>query len=238
MVRGGYNDIIAIAGCGGNGQFAAQILSSMGYSLILIDGDDVDETNLHRQPLFSVEDMGRNKAMVCSEKISLLNGTSSATAIGEYVDSYNVESILGDAGLIIDATDSFRTRELINEFSVRHNIPMIFSSSFGSIGQIKCIIPHVTSCLHCLTGEHVLNPLNCHNDGVLPYVPQITSASIAGFADKILKGGEEDGKLYIFNFNGFTMDQFDVKRRPDCSVCGKGIYVYMDDKKFRGRQVL
>ncbi len=233
-----FEQKISVLGCGGNGQLALQILSSMGYNVEFFDGDTVEKTDLRRQSLFSIEDVGKNKARVCMEKIHMLNGSRKVMGIGEYVDSNNIDSLLGNSKLIIDATDSFITRELLNEFSIKRNIPMIFSSSFGNMGQIKCIIPGKTSCLHCLTGGKKLVPLNCHYDRVDPFVPQIISSNLAAFADFILSGRDITGDLYIFNFSDFGIEKIKVNRNMECEVCVKNKYNYLESEKIVGRQLI
>lgn len=230
--------VIAIIGCGGNGQIASQMLSSLGYSLILVDGDSVSSSDLLRQSLFSEKDVGKNKSEVCSEKIICLSNNKNMRYEPRYLDSYNIDEILKKVNLIIDATDSFITRRLINEFAVKHNIPLIFSSSYGSFGQIKCVIPHETSCLQCLFGEGEMSPLNCHYDHVLPYVPQTISAHLAGFADNILINGQQDGSLYFFDFNNLKIEKFTVNRRNNCSVCKSGKYKYLEERQIKGRQII
>ncbi|MGP6206474.1 HesA/MoeB/ThiF family protein [Cuniculiplasma sp. SKW3] len=230
--------IIAIIGCGGNGQIASQILSSLGYSIILTDGDSVARSDLPRQSLFSEKDVGKNKSKVCAEKIGCLSNNENIRYEPVYLDSYNIEDILKDVDLIIDATDSFITRKLMNEFAVKHKIPLIFSSSFGSFGQIKCVIPHETSCLQCLFGEGEMSPLNCHYDRVLPYVPQNISAYIVRFAENILTNGQRDGSLYFFDFNNVKIEKFTVNIRDNCSVCRSGKYKYLEERKIQGRQII
>jgi molybdopterin/thiamine biosynthesis adenylyltransferase len=232
------NKKIGIVGCGGNGQIAAQMLASLGYSLILVDGDTVEATDLSRQTLFSERDIKKNKAVVCSEKIICLSGNQKIKFHEKYLDSYNIDEILDGVDLIIDATDSFVTRKLMNEFSVKYRIPLIFSSSFGSFGQIKCVIPFKTSCLQCLFGEGHMSPLNCHYDRVLPYVPPAISANIVRFADQILQNNEMDGSLYFFDFTNIKIEKFTVNRRSNCSVCSIGRYEYLEDKKIIGRQFI
>ena len=125
---------ISIIGLGGNGQLASTLLSSLGAQIRLIDGDTVEKSNLQRQPLFDEDDVGMNKAETVYNKIKNRSINKKLSFVSEYVDSSNINAILGNSDLIFEATDSFLTRELINEYAVMKKIPWIMTNSYGYFG--------------------------------------------------------------------------------------------------------
>ncbi len=229
---------ICIVGCGGNGLPAAQVLSSMGYDQIsVIDGDIVSETDLNRQSLFSRNDIGMNKAEICRNKIEKLNGMKNLSSYSVYLDSYNIEELLSSANIILDATDSLKTRELINQFSVKKGIPWVLTASHGDMGQIKFIFPEKTSCLECMINGRNMVPMNCHYDSVEPFVPQAVSVMSTSMIKKFLSGTEVDGDLRFIEFRDMSIERIRIDRNPGCSVCFKKEYPLLEDKKIKGRQI-
>jgi adenylyltransferase/sulfurtransferase len=229
---------VAIVGLGGNGQMASELISSHGFrELIIVDGDTVTQSDLERQPLFSFVDIGKRKADVVSEKLTILNGCKLITSHANFLDSYNISNILSGTNFIFDATDSFLTRELINQFSVKNNIPWLMSTSFGSFGQLKLIVPGVTSCLSCLTNGKKMMPLNCHYDGVDPQVPNLISIYGASIMLDYFKKNNSDGSIYYFDFNLRTIERIPIAKNPSCPVCSQGKMPLLEDNKILGRQI-
>ena len=229
---------IAVVGCGGNGLLASLILSSMNYELVkIIDGDSISSTDLGRQSLYSADDIGKNKAEVAFHKIKVLNGNMNMVHIAEYIDSYNVEILLNRIDIVLDATDSFKTRELINQYCVKEGIPWVMTSSYGHMGQLKFINPGKTSCLECMTAGRDMIPINCHYDSVEPYVPQSVSTLATSMLSLYLSGAAIDGDLRFIDFNSMETDRIKVERRPGCSVCHDRKFPLLSDEKIKGRQL-
>lgn len=229
---------IAVIGCGGNGLLASLLLSSMKYDLVrIIDGDTISSTDLGRQSLYSADDIGKNKAEVAFNKIKILNGNKNMEFKNEYLDSYNVETLLYKINIVLDATDSFKTRELINQYCVREGIPWVMTSSYGHMGQLKFINPGKTSCLECITAGRDLIPINCHYDSVEPYVPQSVSSISTSIVSQFLSGVILDGDLRFIDFNSMEIDRIKVERRNGCKVCQNRIFPLLTDEKIKGRQL-
>ncbi len=229
---------IAVIGCGGNGLLASLLLSSMKYDLVrIIDGDTISSTDLGRQSLYSADDIGKNKAEVAFNKIKILNGNKNMEFKNEYLDSYNVETLLYKINIVLDATDSFKTRELINQYCVREDIPWVMTSSYGHMGQLKFINPGKTSCLECMTAGRDLIPINCHYDSVEPYVPQSVSSISTSIVSQFLSGVILDGDLRFIDFNSMEIDRIKIERRPSCKVCQNRIFPLLTDEKIKGRQL-
>jgi adenylyltransferase/sulfurtransferase len=229
---------ISIVGCGGNGLLAAQVLSSMGFEQIsVIDGDTISETDLGRQSLYSRNDLGFNKAETCRNKIEELNGLKNVVSYNFYLDSYNIEEILSGSDIVLDGTDSIRTRELINEYSVKKGIPWIMTASYGDMGQIKFIFPEKTSCLGCMINGRNLIPMNCHYDSVEPYAPQGVSVLSTSMIASFLSGKQVSGDLMFIEFGKMSVERIRIDINPGCSVCAGHEYPLLEDKKIKGRQI-
>ncbi len=229
---------IAVIGCGGNGLLASLLLSSMKYDLVrIIDGDTISSTDLGRQSLYSADDIGKNKAEVAFNKIKILNGNKNMEFKNEYLDSHNIETLLYKINIVLDATDSFKTRELINQYCVREDIPWVMTSSYGHMGQLKFINPGKTSCLECMTAGKGMIPINCHYDSVEPYVPQSVSTLATSMVSLYLSDVTIDGDLRFIDFNSMEIDRITVERRPGCSVCQDRKFPLLSDEKIKGRQL-
>ncbi|MHB1440312.1 MAG: HesA/MoeB/ThiF family protein [Cuniculiplasma sp.] len=228
---------VSIVGMGGNGQLASMILSAYDVNLTIIDGDTVEENNIRRQPLFTRNDVGRKKSEVVFEKIMNRNSPTKVNYMDEYVDSANIGRILKDSKFIFDATDSFLTRELINEYACKENIPWIMTNSYGDFGEVKLTVPGITSCLNCLTNGKNMIPLNCHLENVSPPVPSV----ISGLGLKLFLDFKENGKLngdmYFFDFSQYSITRIGANRARNCRVCVDGIYEKINDEKIIGRQL-
>ena len=229
---------ISIVGCGGNGLLAAQVLSSMGFEQIsVIDGDTISETDLERQSLYSRNDLGFYKADTCRKKIEKLNGLKNVVSYDVYLDSYNIEEILSGTDIVLDGTDSIRTRELINEYSVKTEIPWIMTASHGDMGQIKFIFPGKTSCLGCMMSGRTLIPMNCHYDSVEPYAPQGISVLSTSMIASFLSDEQVSGDLMFIEFRKMSIEKIRIDINPECSVCAGHEYTLLEDKKIKGRQI-
>ena len=168
------NATVAIVGMGGLGCPAAQSLITAGVGkLILIDGDIVELSNLHRQPLYGVEDLNRLKVEVAKERLEQLNNKAVIIPIDKYFNEENGMSFIQDANVIIDATDNIQARQLIDKFSKEANVPMVYGGLFRYEGQVAILNVNGSSGYCELFPESPSGGDTCADAGVLGMVPGI-----------------------------------------------------------------
>src|SRR5277367_2802603 len=144
---------VAIVGCGALGGLQAEALARAGVgSITVIDRDFVETSNLQRQFLFSEEDAAAAlpKAVAAERRLRQINSTIEIRGIVADLDSASISDLLNDADLILDATDNFETRFLINDYSVAHSIPWIYGAAVGSYGLMMPVLPGETACFRCI----------------------------------------------------------------------------------------
>ena len=141
-----------IIGCGALGSNIAMLLARAGVGkLRIIDRDFVEEHNLHRQVLFTEEDVKQQipKAIAAQRALSKANSTITIEGIVSDVNSTNVESFCRDADVILDGLDNLETRYLVNDVAMKQRIPWVYGGALGSNGMTMTIIPGKTACLRC-----------------------------------------------------------------------------------------
>ncbi len=213
------NSLVAIVGLGGIGSPLALYLGGAGVNLRLIDGDLVSLDNLHRQILYGEDDVGLPKALVAEREIKRRNKEIEVEGIPEPLAEGNIGDVLSGVDLILDATDNFATRYLINEYSVSHRIPFIYSAISGFYFAVTFIVPGETPCLRCMFP-------NVQDRGPVP-VLGMTPAQVASIAAveavKYLAGMEPSlkGKLLMGDLRTMEYTEIKVERDPKCPVCSR-----------------
>lgn len=211
---------VAIVGVGGTGSHIAELMARMGFGIIIIvDDDSIELSNLNRQTLYDEEDIGKPKALVAAEKLRRINTDIKIIAHKERVDSSNIDRILGPAQLIMDGTDSYESRAILNRYAVNTHKIFIFSAVEGSLGMGKMIVPHLTSCLSCFGYPSVGGPIPCSVNGLLPTAVEMAASISVTLALRALLGEFED-YLYIFNVWDSSIDRIKTELNPKCPVCG------------------
>ena len=196
------NATVAIVGMGGLGCPAAQSLITAGVGkLILIDGDIVELSNLHRQPLYGVDDLNRLKVEVAKERLEQLNNKAVIVPIDKYFNEENGMSFIQDAIVIIDATDNIQARQLIDKFSKEANVPMVYGSLFRYEGQVAVLNVNGSSGYCELFPEPPSGGANCADAGVLGMLPGIIGNIQALEAVKLIVGITPNlvGKLLVYD---------------------------------------
>ena len=196
------NATVAIVGMGGLGCPAAQSLITAGVGkLILIDGDIVELSNLHRQPLYGAEDLNRLKVEVAKERLEQLNNKTVIVPIDKYFNEENGMSFIQDANVIIDATDNIQTRQLIDKFSKESNVPMVYGGLFRYEGQVAVLNVNGSSGYCELFPEPPSGGDTCADAGVLGMVPGIIGNIQALEAVKLIVGITPNlvGKLLVYD---------------------------------------
>ncbi len=184
---------VTLCGCGALGTVLANHLVRAGVGHVrIVDRDFIETHNLQRQVLFDEKDVADNipKAEAAARKLRLVNSQVNIEGIVTDIDRTNIEELCRDADLILDGTDNFEIRYLINDVAVKLNKPWVYGGSIGSHGQTMTILPGKTPCLRCVF-EAAPNPGEagtCETAGVLAPIVSIISSIQATEAFKILTG--------------------------------------------------
>ena len=134
---------ITVIGCGGIGGETIEMLARMGIGeLVLVDEDAFDLSNLNRQTLASLKDLGLSKSAVAADKVRLINPYVKVTAFHEHVDGDNIDLIIGDSDIVIDALDNVLTRVIVSRKALEKGIPYIHGAIHGTLGQITVFLPN------------------------------------------------------------------------------------------------
>ncbi len=211
--------LVAIVGAGGIGSPLSLYLASAGVNLRIIDGDLVSFNNLHRQIIYGEDDLGLPKALVAEREIRRRNSDVRVEGVTERLSEDNVEDLLSGVDLVMDASDNFKTRYIINDYCVRENVPLIYSAINGFYFATSFILPRRTACLRCLFPS-------VEESGPVPVIgmtPAIVASIAATEALKYLTGLEVAlaGKLLLGDLRGMEFTLIDVSRNKNCHTCGK-----------------
>ena len=217
---------ILLLGAGGLGSPASLYLAAAGVGTLgIVDDDAVDETNLQRQIIHSTERLGDSKAESAKRTIQALNPDVEVKLFKERLTSENADRILGEGwDVIVDGTDNFPTRYLVNDASVWHRIPVVHGSIFRFEGQATVFKPHEGPCYRCLFPQPPPPELapSCAEGGVLGVLPGIIGSLQANEAIKLATGVGDAlaGRLLLFDALSTTFTEVALRRDPDCPVCG------------------
>ena len=134
---------ITVIGCGGIGGETIEMLARMGIGeLVLVDKDAFDLSNLNRQTLASIADLGLDKSAVAAEKVRLINPYVDVTTFNEHIDQTNIDKVIGDSDIVIDALDNVLTRVIVSRKAKEKGIPYIHGAIHGTMGQITVFLPN------------------------------------------------------------------------------------------------
>jgi sulfur-carrier protein adenylyltransferase/sulfurtransferase len=214
---------VLMIGAGGLGCPVLQYLVAAGVGTIgIIDDDRVDVTNLHRQILYSPADIGKNKALIAAEKLSVFNPFVNLIAIDEKLTEKNAHQVIADYDLVIDGSDNFPTRYLANDICVLLDKPMVFGSILKFEGQVSVFNFKDGPTYRCLFPEAEEGD-NCETAGVLGILPGIIGTYMANEVVKIIceTGEPLSGKLLVINVLDNTNRIFHFNRSFDKSTSDK-----------------
>jgi adenylyltransferase/sulfurtransferase len=226
----------AVVGCGALGSFHAAALARAGVGgLVLIDRDYVETSNLQRQWLYEEADAadGLPKAIAARRALARINSGVAVEAHVSDLTASNIGSLLGGITVILDGTDNFETRYLINDFAVREGIPWIYGAAVGSYGLTMPIIPGATACLKCI---YSLPPTGvqptCETAGVLNAITAAVAALQVGAAIKILSGHADEVARRITTIDVWSGVVRQIEQpAPDvaCPACGERRFTHLED---------
>jgi molybdopterin/thiamine biosynthesis adenylyltransferase/rhodanese-related sulfurtransferase len=234
---------ILLIGAGGLGSPASLYLAAAGVGTLgLVDADIVDETNLQRQIVHSLDTLGSPKVDSAKRTIAALNPDVNVVTYRERLTSENIDRILDDGwDLIVDGADNFPTRYLVNDASVWHDIPVVHGSIYRFEGQVTVFKPHEGPCYRCLFPQPPPPELapSCAEGGVLGVLPGIIGSLQTNEAIKLAAGIGDPliGRLLLFDALSTEFSDVKIARRADCPVCGDQptITGYIDYVEFCAR---
>ncbi|HEY2946309.1 MAG TPA: ThiF family adenylyltransferase, partial [Vicinamibacteria bacterium] len=225
---------VTVAGCGALGSTLAEMMARAGVgALTVIDRDYVEESNLQRQSLFDEDDAARGlpKAAAAEARLKAINSEVAVRGVVADVAADNAAELLEDADLVLDGTDNFETRFLINDVCVRGGIPWVYGACVGAYGIALLVRPHLTPCLRCVL-EEMPGPggPTCDTVGVVAPVVHVVAGLQAAEALKLLAGRPEDlspGVITVDLWKG-RFEVMDLAgRAPWCPACTEGRYDYL-----------
>jgi len=227
---------VAIVGCGATGSALAGLLARAGVGMLrIIDRDYVEPSNLQRQSLFDESDASESlpKAVAAARKISAFNSQITVDAKVEDLVPANIEALLEGTDLILDGTDNFETRYLINDYAVDRSLPWIYSATVGSYAVTLNVLPQETACLTCIFPDSPRGMVEtCETSGILNSAVNLVASISATEALKLLVEGPSSRSLRrtLLSFDLWTNDHAEIaagKPRPGCRACGERDFVHL-----------
>ncbi|HEY2157560.1 MAG TPA: ThiF family adenylyltransferase [Isosphaeraceae bacterium] len=229
---------VTICGCGALGTVLANHLVRAGVGHVrIVDRDFIETHNLQRQILFDEADVAANlpKAEAAARKLRAINSEVEIEAIVTDIDHTNILDLVSDADLILDGTDNFETRYLINDAAVKLNKPWVFGGVIGSEGQSMTIRPGKTPCLRCVIEDNPppgLTP-TCETAGVLGPAVAVVASFEAVEAIKLLTGAESalNNELFVIDIWDWTFRRLKVQGllgKVDCPCCQRRKFEWLE----------
>jgi molybdopterin/thiamine biosynthesis adenylyltransferase len=215
---------IALVGCGALGGLQAELLTRMGVGeLRIADFDVVSLLNLHRQILYTEDDVakGRTKIDAAVAKLSSLNRSVRIVARHERITAQNIDSYLSGATAVLDATDNIETRFLINDWCVTHRVPWIYTGVSGTAGMIFPVVPG-GPCLRCLFPETPAFEDVAHPDkgGILSTTVAMAVSLQVTQLLRVVNKTVHAGELIRFNVWDPSLQVLTISKAPACACCG------------------
>lgn len=231
------NSKIAIVGMGALGSVLAQHLvrAGVGYAR-LIDRDIVEWSNLQRQMLYTERDADHllPKAVAAANHLQAINSSVIAEPIMADLNAANAAELLEGFDLLLDGTDNFSVRYLINDYSLKANIPWVYGGAVGASGMTMTVIPHETACYRCLFPDPPAPGTTdtCETAGVISPIVDIIASIQAAEALKLLSGNREALHRTLFQVDLWNHAWLPLSiaqaRRSNCPACGDNRYEFLD----------
>jgi adenylyltransferase/sulfurtransferase len=226
---------IAVVGCGATGSALASLLARAGVGTIrIIDRDYVEPSNLQRQSLFEESDAAQSlpKAIAAARKISAFNSEIVIEPQVADLIPANVETLLDGVQLILDGTDNFETRYLLNDFAVKNFIPWVYTAAVSSYGVTLNVLPRQTACLACLFPDPPRGAFEtCETAGILNSAVNLAASIAVTEAIKLLVGADDKVRRTLLSFDVWTNERAEIRAerpRPGCRACGERDFVHLE----------
>jgi molybdopterin-synthase adenylyltransferase len=226
---------VAVVGCGATGSAVASLLARAGVGTIrIIDRDYVEASNLQRQTLFDESDARESlpKAIAAARRIAAFNSHIVVEPQVTDLIPENIESLLQGSDLILDGTDNFETRYLVNDHAVKNGLPWIYAAAVGSYGVTLNVIPGKTACLACVFPDSPQGIFEtCETAGVLNSVVNLVASIEAAEALKWLVGAADKMRRTLLSCDLWTNERAEIqasKPRAGCRACGERDFVHLE----------
>lgn len=226
---------VLVVGCGATGSVIASTLARAGVGYLkLADRDFVELNNLQRQVLYDEADVTSRtpKAIAAARKLLQINSSIEISPCVTDVNAENIEDLIADVDLVLDGTDNFETRYLVNDACVKHDKPWIYGGAVSSSGAMMTIIPHESACFRCVF-LHAPPPgtlPTCDTAGVIAPIVNIVGSLVSAEAIKFITGaGERQRGLVNLDLWDNTFDTFEITRRGDCPCCVDEQFDFLED---------
>ena len=216
---------VLVAGVGGLGSQISAQLASMGIGFIrIIDRDIVEVSNLQRQHLYSIDQIGSPKVEAAKTRLGRMNPYIEIEAIPSSINSNTAPKIVEDVDIVLDGLDSLKPRLALNRACIDANTPYIFGAAITHVGSVSTIIPNKTPCLECWQGGVDESKIpTCATVGVTPSIISLVASVQVSEAVKLILGKKAKlaGKLLYCDLNDLSFDQLDLARSKECPSCGE-----------------
>ncbi len=225
---------VAIVGCGATGSSLASLLARAGVGYLrIIDRDFVEPSNLQRQNLFDEKDAAESlpKAVAAAAKIGGFNREVTVESHVTDLSPQNADAMLRGVQLILDGTDNFETRYLINDYAVQNAVPWIYTAAVGSYGITMNVIPQETACLSCVFPQRPSGTVDtCDTAGILNSAVNFAASVAATEAIKLLTGAKDSLRRTLLSYDLWRNERTEVAAAspaPDCRTCGRKEFVHL-----------
>ena len=225
---------VAIVGCGATGSATASLLARSGVGTIrIIDRDYVEPSNLQRQTLFDESDARESlpKAVAAAQRIAAFNSQIVVEPRVADVTPDNVEGLLEGVALILDGTDNFETRYLLNDYAVNRGVPWIYAAAVGSYGVTLNVLPGTTACLACVFPDSPRGTFEtCETAGILNSAVNLVASIEATEALKLLVGAMDRVRATLLSFDVWMNERAEVQAstpRAGCRACGERDFIHL-----------
>lgn len=230
---------VLICGCGALGSAAAELLVRAGVGHVrIVDRDFLELDNLHRQTLFDEEDVARRlpKAVAAGNHLRKINSSVVVEPVVADVRAENMADMARDVELIVDGSDNFEIRYLVNDWAVANEVPWVFGGVVGAEGQMLAILPGETPCLGCVLPEPPPAELQptCETAGVLGPAVTVVAALEASEALKILSGRRDavSRRMAVVDLWSGMLRTIGVSRPEDgCQTCGQRDFAWLEGRR-------
>jgi adenylyltransferase/sulfurtransferase len=227
---------VGIVGCGALGSFQAGALARAGVgTLVLVDRDYVELSNLQRQWLYDENDAanGIPKALAAANHLRKINSDCAIRPVVADLTAANIEDVLDGCALILDAVDNFETRYLINDFSISRGLPWIYGAAVGSYGLTMPVIPSSTACFACVCPSPPAGAQpTCETAGVIAPITSIIASLQCADAMKLLTGSDVKARIATVDVWTGAIRQIDMPARdPDCRVCALRQFEHLQGRR-------
>ena len=214
---------VAVIGVGGLGTVSTLYLALAGVGYIrVIDQDIIEPHNLHRQILYTLDDVHYPKVEVVAKRLGQVNPLVKVDAVSENVNSSNVERLLRDVDCVVDGLDNMSTRYIVNRACVKKGIPYVFGAAIGIEGNLSVFVSPETGCLECLMPNLSDNQMQtCNTRGVVGATPGIIGSLQTMETIKLLTGigSTLKNKLLVCDFSDMDFTTIDIAKNLCCPVC-------------------